>query len=750
MPSQIWLVWILSIFCLAIQSRPTLAKPSFGCPGDSTPVEIIICNDQDISLLDGEMGAIYFGILDRLSDEDKSNFVQSQLNWLAYRTSHCGLPASGEVDFGEALRARACLVDAYRKRIAELVPSPSFKCGANDGPIEIILCSDSDLRTLDGGMGVIYRSTAKKLDEALRPAWKDDQIHWLSYRNSICNVPESGELTVEQGLAVHQCLISVYKTRIARLMSETQGSDLQIGAGTGSSVSDMPEADPAIQKISDRIVDCFNTAKGTITIQGMHDCAGVWVTRRALMLCVAQTQCPIVPDTDEGRGILTKYLSDAGLTRASSLSLDQSLFPNVVDPATLANCKSTSVSAGGLVSCVLVPSTMNKFSDVSTCLATSTDDERAKCFVSRLSGTLTETIVSCVSSGNPSPNELLSCTGNDDLISQAEEVRHCIAAASGSSQAESCVTNVLASDQVGLARCLYRAGTASTRASCFEQEFPDVSKAQKVVGCIAEDAAGDDQELQCLSTELGGDTGALATCVATKTREAAVDCVLARYPQLQAAHAAYACVSSAKDASTAALNCADALLPGLDDKTRQALSCITTASGDETALATCAAVSVLPKDAARLVGCASSSEGLTEFAVCAVAPAVNEEWRIAAECAVQSGGQPYAFAGCAATRLTVRELTKCFNGQIGTEQGCFGPNNTIVKYYTDAFKDLIEGPGPNNEVIKALESLDRVVADVGKGAEHLREEIEKHATITIDDRSLHNACKNLTFGVAGC
>src|SRR5205823_10155839 len=65
-------------------------------------------------------------------------------------------------------------------------------------------------------------------------------------------------------------------------------------------------------------------------------------------------------------------------------------------------------------------------------------------------------------------------------------------------------------------------------------------------------------------------------------------------------------------------------------------------------------------DAARVVSCATTSSGATSFALCAAGPAMNEEWRIAAECAVETGGNPIGFAGCTATQLTINELTKCF------------------------------------------------------------------------------------------
>jgi hypothetical protein len=72
----------------------------------------------------------------------------------------------------------------------------------------------------------------------------------------------------------------------------------------------------------------------------------------------------------------------------------------------------------------------------------------------------------------------------------------------------------------------------------------------------------------------------------------------------------------------------------------------------------------------------------------------------------------YVYGG----RLTIRELGKCLTGKFGKD--CFGPNNTIVKYYTNMWNDLTKGPGPNNEAVK-------VVNAVGKGIEHLGQEAGK-------------------------
>ncbi len=83
---------------------------------------------------------------------------------------------------------------------------------------------------------------------------------------------------------------------------------------------------------------------------------------------------------------------------------------------------------------------------------------------------------------------------------------------------------------------------------------------------------------------------------------------------------------------------------------------------------------------------------------------MNEETRIAIDCALKSGGQPYLWAGCTATQLTIRELTKCFTGRFGED--CFGPTNTIVVGFRNAFKDLTQGLGESNDIVQAGKKIE--------------------------------------------
>lgn len=120
---------------------------------------------------------------------------------------------------------------------------------------------------------------------------------------------------------------------------------------------------------------------------------------------------------------------------------------------------------------------------------------------------------------------------------------------------------------------------------------------------------------------------------------------------------------------------------------------------------------------------------------------LNPEWQIAAECAATSGGEPFTFAGCAGGRLTVRELQKCLTDGVGGN-GCFGPNNEIVKAlrsvgidlneafgpnndlvrtWNNGVHDLQHGPGPNNEVVKVFSTVGNdIVNGPGPGNDIVR------------------------------
>jgi hypothetical protein len=308
-------------------------------------------------------------------------------------------------------------------------------------------------------------------------------------------------------------------------------------------------------------------------------------------------------------------------------------------------------------------------------------------------------MVGCIGGGQPSADKLFSCLAPEQEFPKAEKMRDCVVKATSADLARSCVTQDLDKDAKEMAECV-SSHPGSEVLTCLDRQSPGVAKARSVVSCLTK-GASTAQVAECVTPQVGGDAGKIANCLAKSDRTAAALCFMDDKQEVKDALKAYNCASSGREASSIIANCSEGIIK--DPKTRETLACLSRSSGDRTQLAGCAAGAVLPKDAALMVGCASTSQGPTSFALCVAGPAMNEEWRIAAECAVQSGGNPAGFAGCTAGRLTARELTKCFTGEFGKD--CFGPNNTLVKHLTNQFNDLTRGPGENNEVVKAIRAV---------------------------------------------
>lgn len=152
----------------------------------------------------------------------------------------------------------------------------------------------------------------------------------------------------------------------------------------------------------------------------------------------------------------------------------------------------------------------------------------------------------------------------------------------------------------------------------------------------------------------------------------------------------------------------------------------------------CMAGQQLDENTAKLLSCVK--EGATEGSVSILGTAacyggdrlgLNPELQIALQCAVSTGGEPMAFAGCAGGQLTLRELNKCLESGIGGE-GCFGPNNEIVKglsaigleiedlygpgnrivtLWNNGVNDLSNGPGPNNDGVRLITEAANLLAN---------------------------------------
>lgn len=327
-------------------------------------------------------------------------------------------------------------------------------------------------------------------------------------------------------------------------------------------------------------------------------------------------------------------------------------------------------------------------------------------------------LLSCVRNYVGDKSSLLSKCGADVMSEGSQKLAACLLANGGDPTTALSKCGELPPDATRVARsvsCIRAASRDEDFAKCLVKAFPNRNLALETVLCAQQSAEDMTKLAACAAKQMGGTGGAVAVCLASQpaiSRDP-LQCLSAADPRLAEAQKLYTCVQKVGDPAGLIESCSQGLL---DNKTRQAAACVARSSGDRAALAACAGQAILPGEAGRLVGCAASSQGAASFAICAAAPSINEEWRIAAECAVSTGGEPISFASCSGGRLTIRELGKCLTGKVGTD--CFGPDNTIIKFYTGMWNDLTKGPGPNNEVVKAVNVI-------GKGVEHLGQEAGK-------------------------
>ena len=443
------------------------------------------------------------------------------------------------------------------------------------------------------------------------------------------------------------------------------------------------------------IAKCYNA--GSQTVQSMYACSGLLLSPRTFLFCILEAGCPVYPDTLAGHASLMAALGPDQMN--TLLVLDPVNLPKFPTAQQIAGCQSNGVDSDVFTDCVL-----NKMgSDQSGshnlivgCVQGKNSVEIAKCLAAQANNKTINDLVNCNPSGSTSTKFLASCAGRAELAAQIDAVENCMASSKDLSQ---CLSSQLSADQRKAVECLSNGRGSQAAAICLSSLNPSVGAALRDVQCAskATSAAG---EAACIAPHLGGDAGKVANCVAGDKNEV-VTCLVRDKPEYQAAQAAYNCIANGRDATGFIENCAEGFIK--DDKTRQTLSCVAKAQGDQTELAACAAEAVLPPDLARYASCAATSDGPTAFALCAVGPQMNEEWRIAAECAVETGGNPVGWAGCTAGTLTVREITKCISGQVGKD--CFGPNNTIRLALDNSFRDLTQGPGKNNEIVKAIDAI---------------------------------------------
>lgn len=178
----------------------------------------------------------------------------------------------------------------------------------------------------------------------------------------------------------------------------------------------------------------------------------------------------------------------------------------------------------------------------------------------------------------------------------------------------------------------------------------------------------------------------------------------------------------------------------LTDDQRALYGCVANNLNDYKAAGLCAAGSQLNPEQTRIAQCVmENATSYVQMGVCAAGRSLTPEQQAFAQCAVTTGGQPYAFVACVGTQLAVNELQKCSYLGVGGD-GCFGKNNTAVKFVSNSWKDVTKGPGPSNDLVGrdgfVMTKLREMENDIKHGPGENHDLVGKKGWV----------CQNLFFG----
>jgi hypothetical protein len=465
--------------------------------------------------------------------------------------------------------------------------------------------------------------------------------------------------------------------------------------------------------------------------------------QKQLSLCVAPGASPI----ESARCILTA----ANDSRAQQIL-------SCLDPGTPSGVDLRKCPQGDVI--------YRQSSAVQECLSRATEsNQRIDCVTSSLNIDAKNVSQCLIEGQSTSPMSAVACLGNSYLVAKYARAMDCLS--NSGNDPINCTASLLGANDAPLAQCLISAADPSARITCVASANSDIRLANQIIACVNGDAAsllsclqpqlnekaapfancvsaqgnslstcmsqvgkplmiaakviscvqnaeGATASLSCAASELGGDLPKVMSCLDRADNSDVAACLFSSRPEFASAQKLYQCATAESTAASLLANCTNGVL---NDQESRALSCIAQSDGESYSLIACGGGLVLTPDEARLVQCAAESDGLTSFAICEAAPMVNAEWRIAAECVVTTGGYVIATAACIGTRLTIRELVKCFSGNFGKD--CYGPNNTLVKGFNNAFHDITHGPGESNEIVKAARgiggAMQQAVSQLGSG-----------------------------------
>jgi hypothetical protein len=298
---------------------------------------------------------------------------------------------------------------------------------------------------------------------------------------------------------------------------------------------------PSDQIVAQKVLACYRASGAkSPTIEELHNCSGVWVTPRALLMCAMQANhCPVFSDTLTDRASFYADLKAQNLTISSVLNLPtgKNDLPPLPSKDQIESCRQQTKNKDAFVNCVLPKTIPSKFSKMLDCFAASKnetaaskDRNRSDCVVKEVSNPTFTSLLDCVGKGRPTADKLLECGAVPQLQQNAEAARNCVKIAPTKDLARDCLVSKLDPAHSKLIQCLAKTNDGNEAAACLDEVNSDYRKARVTVSCLKIPGS---TLLSCSGQVLSGPSQTLAAClVDARTEAARLTCGLKVNPEL--------------------------------------------------------------------------------------------------------------------------------------------------------------------------------------------------------------------------
>lgn len=365
------------------------------CSAPGAPIEEIICYDDAINALDGEMAILYFNYHDDAADEDKADILHDQRQWLSLRHTKCNVPKIGSLTAYEVLRSRTCLIDLYKERISQLSDDASkILSRLNDRPDDLTdgtayftMVSSRDSEQAGEQELERLRKAFPYIDFDLFPPYGDGK-YWAVVIASYTN--EADAVEARQAAKAFSIADDAFVWRIPQPL---ETAHLWLAAHDDTLLPKSVSAK--------KIIDCYTQQVAddkTTTVFAVYQCSDLWVSPKALISCAIADNCPVLPDTVEGRATIDAVLSRENMNIYSNLVLDPNKLPRLPTADNLNGCKKTEQTDAGYENCVSA-TVLSNYDPLVQCFSKLSDGEKLSCFANQVNNDDFTNLIRCLGGG---------------------------------------------------------------------------------------------------------------------------------------------------------------------------------------------------------------------------------------------------------------------------------------------------------------------------------------------------------------